>query len=170
MRDQLRKTTDENQRFAHSLAMHKAGMDDAQRHANRLEHQLRQIIAALKQIDPRCAALPVEDHAAIPDYCYRMPSTDRDRFMRIYDEARTSFAPQPIQQITHFLLYDRTLQNELAKTLHFRVKNAPGRQDFMTGYAVSEHMLRAMHHPEDVTHMVCRQFGHAIHRALTKKA
>lgn len=169
MRDQLLKTTAANQRLTASLAAHKIGMDSAQSRADRLESKLKEIITALKQIDPRCAALPVDETNPIPDYFYRVPICARKQMTRLYAEAASPFAAAAVQQITHFLLYDCTLQGELAKTLHFRVKNAPGQQDFTTGYAVSEQMLRAMRHPEDVTRMICREFGHAIHHALHAK-
>lgn len=168
LRYELLQTLEKNAELTQSAAAYQHAMESYRRQADTLRAQLDDIIKAIQRIDPRCAVLPVNERDPIPAYFNRVPIQERNGVMRIYDEA-ADCSPIAVQRLIHLLLYDRTIGNELRKTLHFRVKNAAEKSDFTIGYAISEHKLRSCRYPEDSTRMICREFGAAIHATLFPK-
>lgn len=164
MRDQLRKATDDNQRLRQLATNHQIDREAAQACITRLESQLLNMIAAVRLIDSRCAVLPVSAKILAGIERYRVPIQPRE----FYDRAM-SMSSAHIEELTQFILTDYALHETGARALHFRVINPPGKPSFTTGYAVTHTLLRHCHAREEITRMICREFGAAIHATLFPK-
>ena len=150
------------------VQLHAAGMDSAQKRAERAEDQLRRMIKLIAAIDPCSAALENDMHK-IPygGRNLRWPVRNKDEARSLlYSEAARSCAQAQIEEVMQILVYERDVQQQMARALHFRIDNAPNVPDFTVGYAVTHTMVKCLRHPEQLTEMICRQMGHAIHAKL----
>lgn len=150
------------------VQIHAAGMLSEQARADRAEDQLRRMIKIIAAIDPRSAALENDMHK-IPygGSHLRWPVRNKEEARCfLYNEAASSCRPTPIEEVMQILVYEREVQQQMARALHFRIDNAPNVPDFTVGYAVTHTMVKCLRHPEQLTEMICRQMGHAIHAKL----